>query len=554
MDSALSPKSGKKKFGEVMVEAGIVTAEELPRGLEISQRASDQDIEYAAQAKRLMDEEGLSAQIAVKALLLARTRRVSLNQALVELGWRSRRPPGFGSSTATPSQGYARPELDALMRARLGNFQEATPDPAMPQQPAVSPLPAPDVVAEAQALTLDMGESQAETMDLGAAPGWQQEVARLNEEAATAGQESQSLFAGAPGTGRPVWESATPQHMQVWPGGQTQSAPVGEPEPAPTAEPAFDARQLAIIRAIEELVMLEAAHGADAPEVAAKCVQVGDLHMAKRSFEAAEEQFNRAQAILSKLRGDEHLDVVAVSARLAEAYMLQMRLQQAAELLAHVLDVRERELGAESLSVAQTVESLAAVQYAMGNYKEAGRLFQQALTRKEKCLSADDPELVPTLEGRANCFMAQERFAEAELLWVRALELKRKKLGLQHPDLATTCCGVGDAFFKLKQVHKALGQYEDAVSLAGRSDEPDFVYISSLLEKAALCFVELRELPEACRYYAKMVEGRKRSSTLNMPDMPAILRRYSDLLNCCGDEETAKQMLALSNEIEAGCR
>jgi tetratricopeptide (TPR) repeat protein len=80
----------RKKLSELLVEAGIVKPEELPRGLEYNQKASDADLVAVSKAKELISEQGLSIPTALRALTLSKQKRVDFEQALAEIGWRAR--------------------------------------------------------------------------------------------------------------------------------------------------------------------------------------------------------------------------------------------------------------------------------------------------------------------------------------------------------------------------------------------------------------------------------------------------------------------------------
>src|SRR5579884_2597746 len=93
MDSALKT-SIRKKLGDLLIEAGIVKPEQLPKGLEFAQKATEADLAAIYAVRTLVLEQGLDVPTALRALSLTKQRHCTVEVALSQIGWHSRKGSG----------------------------------------------------------------------------------------------------------------------------------------------------------------------------------------------------------------------------------------------------------------------------------------------------------------------------------------------------------------------------------------------------------------------------------------------------------------------------
>jgi tetratricopeptide (TPR) repeat protein len=92
-----------KRIGELLSEAGMLTAENLQKGLDYARKTalplgrvlimlravSEEDLKYALQSQSLIKFESLPNSMAVRALTAAKQNRITLDEALKQIGWKS---------------------------------------------------------------------------------------------------------------------------------------------------------------------------------------------------------------------------------------------------------------------------------------------------------------------------------------------------------------------------------------------------------------------------------------------------------------------------------
>ncbi len=179
-------------------------------------------------------------------------------------------------------------------------------------------------------------------------------------------------------------------------------------------------------------------------------------------YERSEERLLRAQTILEKTFGPEHLEVADNLDRLAIFYDYQRKYAQAEPLWQRVREIREKILGSRHPAVGGSIYDLAHLYCIEGKYAQAEPLLQQALAIFEETLGPEHSDVASVLDSMAMLALDQGKYAQAEPLFQRAVAITEKVLGLKHPKMAQILDNVA-------LLYGLQGRYTQAEPLAKES-------------------------------------------------------------------------------------
>ena len=184
------------------------------------------------------------------------------------------------------------------------------------------------------------------------------------------------------------------------------------------------------------LVIYEAAHGPDHPEVARALNNLALLLRATNRLTSAEPLLRRALTIKEATYGPEHPEVAVSLSNLAELLHDTNRLAEAEPLHRRALAIAEAAYGPEHPAVAIHLSNLAGLLQATNRLAEAEPLFRRALAIDEAAYGSEHPTVAIHLNNLAGLLQATNRLAEAEPLFRRALAIDEAAYGPEHPTVA----------------------------------------------------------------------------------------------------------------------
>ena len=114
------------------------------------------------------------------------------------------------------------------------------------------------------------------------------------------------------------------------------------------------------------------------------------------------------------------------------------RYEAAEQYYKRALAILEAAHGLEHPEVAGLMHNLSALYSDIGMYKQAEDLARRSLAIHEAVLGKDDPQVALNLGVLARICNAAGRAGEAEALERRALKIRETRLGKNHPAVATT--------------------------------------------------------------------------------------------------------------------
>jgi tetratricopeptide (TPR) repeat protein len=574
MDS-LTKKPARKRLNELLVEAGIVKPEELPKGLEYAQKATDADVQAVQQVKELISEQGLSVPTALRALTLAKQKHCDLQTALIELGWRPRKPEGFvepekqtGERERQIKSSFNPSELDLIGTGKPGptyatdlqrstwtglkahttkehdisqNFLKGESEsasappqapPAVPAVPAAPPAqptpPAPPM------LTLPPEPPPVPTQqDQG--DDWSLRDDRLQ---AMRDPEVESTFEPDGESG--IWEETT--EMEAFSPEFVDSMRNGD---LAFSEHRYqDAEQFYVVA----LGVLERSRLNKDTEIANLLVKMGRAALQISEFARAEAHFCRALKIREITLGRDDIAVAECLDFLAELYDLQSQYLEAEQYYLGALGIKERVLNPDNSEVSRSLKKLVAVSKRRGvstaEEKKSGELLTEAglvdPSRLEEGLAFAHNQSLPI--GRAlislNYLTDQdlEAVLQAQLLLregiipgylaVRALRLASqqritleralREIGLEPDD------GNYQAVFALlRAAHELLN--------AERQLDADDPGLASLCVKVGDVYTDHHQYVQAEQLYRRALSIRERQDEIDQKEIAEILARIGDL-------------------------
>lgn len=339
-------KPARKRLGELLIEAGIITPSELPKGLEYAQKATDQDLQAVVDAKSLIENQGLSVPTALRALSLSKQRRCNLEQALHELGWHPRRISGF--EVAPGNGGAAPPTFNNVFPDDLN----AAP-PAPPEVP-YDPYNSPNFTYESQL------ETDPRIPPIGPNP--------LTQLPADVGQT----------------KAETETETEAAPAGPDMSryvkAPTYAPDPIPglaaqwteTADNYFMMLNYENAEAFygQALTTLKGLGGPPDLNAAAIMLKLARVCFFASKYQHAENLYYKALQVRESYLGKEHMAVAECLDALAELYDEQAQYIQAENYYLNAIGIKERVLSPSNVELTNSLKKLVLVSKRQGSRPE----------------------------------------------------------------------------------------------------------------------------------------------------------------------------------------
>jgi tetratricopeptide (TPR) repeat protein len=372
MDS-LTKKPARKRLSELLVEAGIVKPEELPKGLEYAQKATDTDVEAVAQVKSLIEEQGLSVPTALRALTLSKQKRCGIDQALVELGWRPRKPP----EPVAKQEGPIKSSFDPSVLDAIGTGDGPTYATAM-HRATWSGI-------KAKGNTDQLAKSFLKGEQVEIEKSMPPDVVPPSSIPGGANFDKLSVEEDPFN-----WNSTQSQQYQTapdWPEGVRAAALDAEPYTSP---------ELGDTRSEDDWVQTSTI--AAMPPDFIQAMRTGDLHFSEHRYGEAEQSYIAALNALERTEGAQEVDIADLLVKMGRATLQTSEFHRAEAYLCRALKIREIGLGREDISVAECLDYLAEVYDLQSQYFEAEHYYLGALGIKERVLNPDNSEVSRSLK------------------------------------------------------------------------------------------------------------------------------------------------------------
>jgi len=370
MDS-LTKKPARKRLSELLVEAGIIKAEELPKGLEYAQKATEADVQSVADVKQLISEQGLSVPTALRALSLSKLKRCTLDQALVELGWRPRKPEGFEDASVTAER-QIKSAFDPGLLDTIGHNKQAGGAPAGPTYTTDFQRQSWSTLKTKGTGDIEVGAKflKGGSLETPVAP----DVVPTEElDQSSLTQAADSSFAVADDSAK--WSTMQASEQS---GGQWQQSGAEDKGVEPFSYKTMQ---------IEGL-----------PPGFIQAMRTGDLYFSEHKYQDAEESYSIALQTLERTEDADELEIADLLVKMGRASLQTSDYSRAEGYFCRALKIREISLGRDDISVAECLDYLAEVYDLQSQFLEAEHYYLGALGIKERVLNPDNSEVARSLK------------------------------------------------------------------------------------------------------------------------------------------------------------
>lgn len=182
------------------------------------------------------------------------------------------------------------------------------------------------------------------------------------------------------------------------------------------------------------LVLSEAIHGVNHPEVAIRVNNLGTVLKDLRDLAGAKTNFERALAIMEKVYGHKHHFVATTANNLGYVLRVLGDLTGAMANYERALAIDEATYGPNHPEVATDVNNLGFVLQNLGDLAGAKAHYERALAIDEAAYGPNHPEVATDVNNLGRVLQDLGDLAGARAHYERALAILRQFLGEEHPN------------------------------------------------------------------------------------------------------------------------
>ncbi len=237
---------------------------------------------------------------------------------------------------------------------------------------------------------------------------------------------------------------------------------------------------------------------------------IGDTYLDLGIYEKAQEQFERAVALRSRLLGDDDPEAQASTLGLARALEQRGRYDDAARLLTPLIERLRRARGAEHPETVDAAANMGRLLWQQGKYAEAEPVLQAALAGQRRTRGEDDLATLATMNSLANTYFSQAKYAESEPLYRTILDRRRRVQGAEHPSTLVSMSNLAGLLRVRGRYDEAEALYTEVRDMRLRvlgAEHPDT--LAAIYNVAAL-YQGLDRYADAEPLYRQVLEARRR--------------------------------------------
>jgi tetratricopeptide (TPR) repeat protein len=270
------------------------------------------------------------------------------------------------------------------------------------------------------------------------------------------------------------------------------------------------------------------------PEAALLLTHAGWYLRERALYAEAEPLLKRALAIREHVLGAEHPDTATSCNNLGQLYRLLGEYKQAEPYLKRALAIREQVLGAEHPETAFTLHDLGHLQYFLGEYKRAESFYQRALAIREHVLGAEHPDTATTLNHLGQLYYGQGKYEQAEAYYQRALLIRKKIFAPETPLIATALNGLGQLYYAQGKYQEAETQFQRALAIREQTLGPEHPHTTITLNHLGMLYQDLGKYEQAESLHKRVLMIRERALGSQHPDIAFALSDLAHLYHLQG--------------------
>lgn len=209
----------------------------------------------------------------------------------------------------------------------------------------------------------------------------------------------------------------------------------------------------------------------------------------------------------------------------------------------------EASLGSEHPSVGVLSSKLADLYTGQKKYAEAEPLYKRALAISEKVFGARDLEVATAAVKLANLYVHDGNPLEAENLLWRALEIRQTLKGADDPDVADCLDLLGMVQERQENFEPAQRFYQSALAIKEKKLGRAHLRTAETIQRLADVLYRQQKFDEAEPFYVRLIRVRQKELGTLDPSLLPTLQRLGELYVAKKDYANAETQFELALEI-----
>ena len=255
-------------------------------------------------------------------------------------------------------------------------------------------------------------------------------------------------------------------------------------------------------------------------------ILLGDIYVAKGSYNKAEPLYQSAVTAREKLLGPTHADTIIAQTRLADIYVLQGRYQQAETLQKEILSRQEKALPPGHPDIAASYYFLAKINYATNALGQADSLYAMALNMTEKATGTESIETARVLNGYALLLVASDKIDEAMDLYGKALSIWNKvgydKTYRTAQEYASLTSNIAEVERIRGNLREAFDKQQASLAVAEIALGPDHPDVANSLNNIGAIYYANKNYVDAERSFRRAQFILERNVPPDHPDLLSV--------------------------------
>lgn len=223
---------------------------------------------------------------------------------------------------------------------------------------------------------------------------------------------------------------------------------------------------------------------------------------------------------------------------------LKLLIEAAEELM-----TAEVTLGFEHAGVAVLSSKLADLYIEQKKYAEAEPLYRRAVSILEKFFGAKDPEVAGALVKLAELQTQQAKYLDAERTLWRALEIRQAAHGQDHEEVANCLDKLADVQNKQANPEQAQRLYQSSVAIKEKVLGKHHSSTNETWQRLAEIYAVLDNYEESEAIYIRLLRAKEKEPDASPSEIAAMLEKLADVYFVQRDYPKAETQYELALEI-----
>jgi tetratricopeptide (TPR) repeat protein len=211
----------------------------------------------------------------------------------------------------------------------------------------------------------------------------------------------------------------------------------------------------------------------------------------------------------------------------------------------------ERDLAADDPQIAALCVQMAELFETYDRHNDAELLYKRAIGIVEKSPS-DTDGLIVLLDRLGSVNVRQHKYDSALSIYARALTLRKEHMGDDQGEMATSYLNIGRLNRDRGNHAEAISHLRQALSLAENNYGPAHIEVGNIVEQLALCYFESGNHTMAEPLFWQAYKIKKEHMDKHCPEVVGLLTKLAELYNKDGNYTMADSVLVLFHPDRTG--